>query len=45
MAEQASFSPEQLSAYDGSDAGKPVYISVKGIVYDVSAAREFYGKG
>ncbi len=40
-----TFSPEQLLAYDGSDAAKPVYIAVKGIVYDVSAAREFYGKG
>ncbi|KXZ49314.1 hypothetical protein GPECTOR_22g908 [Gonium pectorale] len=35
----------QLLEYDGSDSGKPVYIAVKGTVYDVSAAREFYGKG
>ncbi|KAG2436590.1 hypothetical protein HYH02_011527 [Chlamydomonas schloesseri] len=40
-----TFTPEELLAYDGSDSSKPVYIAVKGVVYDVSASREFYGKG
>lgn len=40
-----TFTVEELLAYDGSDASKPVYIAVKGVVYDVSASREFYGKG
>ncbi|GLC49197.1 hypothetical protein PLESTB_000192800 [Pleodorina starrii] len=40
-----TFTADELLAYDGSDAEKPVYIAVKGSVYDVSASREFYGKG
>ncbi|GIL51282.1 hypothetical protein Vafri_7313 [Volvox africanus] len=40
-----TFTASELSMYDGSDGDKPVYIAVKGIVYDVSAARDFYGKG
>ncbi|KAG2443810.1 hypothetical protein HXX76_002153 [Chlamydomonas incerta] len=39
------FTAEELLAYDGAEASKPVYIAVKGVVYDVSASREFYGKG
>ncbi|KAG2500584.1 hypothetical protein HYH03_001352 [Edaphochlamys debaryana] len=39
------FTPEELLAFDGSDADKPVYIAVKGVIYDVSQSREFYGKG
>ncbi len=35
---------EELRAYDGA-AGKPVLLAVKGIVFDVSAGRGFYGKG
>ncbi|GLI61975.1 hypothetical protein VaNZ11_004541 [Volvox africanus] len=40
-----TFTASELSTYNGSDGDKPVYIAVKGIVYDVSAARDFYGKG
>ncbi|PNH00377.1 putative steroid-binding protein 3, partial [Tetrabaena socialis] len=39
-----TFTAEELLAYDGSDPSKPVYIAVRGDVYDVSASREFYGK-
>jgi membrane-associated progesterone receptor component len=35
---------EELRGYDGA-AGKPVMLAVKGIVFDVSAGRGFYGKG
>ncbi|KAK1620530.1 hypothetical protein QYE76_026047 [Lolium multiflorum] len=35
----------QLSAYDGSDASKPIYVAIRGKVYDVSAGRGFYGPG
>lgn len=36
---------EELKAYDGSDARKPVYIALNGTIYDVSAGRHVYGPG
>lgn len=36
---------EQLSEMDGRTETTPIYISVKGNIYDVSAAREMYGPG
>lgn len=39
------FTQEQLKAYDGTDASKPVYVSIKGTVFDVSRKRETYGPG
>ncbi|GFR47473.1 hypothetical protein Agub_g9202 [Astrephomene gubernaculifera] len=36
---------QELKEYDGADPTKPVYIAVKGTVYDVSTSREFYGVG
>lgn len=38
-------SPEDLLAYDGSDANKPLLMAIKGQVYDVSRSRNFYGPG
>jgi hypothetical protein len=38
------FTLEQLRDYDGT-SDKPIYISLKYEVYDVSSAREFYGEG
>lgn len=35
----------QLKQYDGSDPSKPIYIGVKGRVFDVSTATSFYGPG
>uniref|UniRef100_A0ACD5Z595 Uncharacterized protein n=1 Tax=Avena sativa TaxID=4498 RepID=A0ACD5Z595_AVESA len=35
----------QLRAYDGSDPSKPIYVAIRGKVYDVSAGRGFYGPG
>jgi hypothetical protein len=35
----------QLSDMDGSTAQTPIYISLNGLIYDVSAARELYGPG
>lgn len=37
--------PEELSAYDGTDPSKPVYLAINGTIYDVSARREVYGPG
>eukprot|EP01038_Epipyxis_sp_PR26KG_P011249 gene11249-15093_t len=38
------FTIEQLRENDGSN-DKPIYIALRGEVYDVSAAKEFYGEG
>ena len=35
----------ELRAYDGSEDGKPIYVAVKGIVYDVTSGKSFYGLG
>ena len=34
-----------LAAFDGTDANKPIYIGMNGLVYDVSAGRKFYETG
>uniref|UniRef100_A0A0E0KD17 Cytochrome b5 heme-binding domain-containing protein n=1 Tax=Oryza punctata TaxID=4537 RepID=A0A0E0KD17_ORYPU len=34
---------EQLAAYDGKDPAKPILITIRGQVYDVSRGRLFYG--
>lgn len=38
------FTAEDLAQYDGQNGG-PIYLSVMGIVYDVTAGRDFYGVG
>ncbi|WOO76693.1 putative steroid-binding protein 3 [Vanrija pseudolonga] len=35
----------ELAKFDGSDPSKPIYVAIKGRVYDVSAKTEMYGKG
>lgn len=42
---QRDFTISQLRSFDGSDSEKPIYISLKGVVYDVSSAHDLYGKG
>jgi membrane-associated progesterone receptor component len=37
------YTPLQLSKFDGSDTSSPIYLSVKGIIYDVSRAASMYG--
>ncbi|ETS78946.1 hypothetical protein PFICI_08799 [Pestalotiopsis fici W106-1] len=37
--------PAELSAYDGSDPEKPIYLAINGTIYDVSANRRTYGPG
>lgn len=38
-------SEEELKAYDGSDPKKPLFMAIKGQIYDVSQSRMFYGPG
>jgi membrane-associated progesterone receptor component len=35
----------ELKKYDGSDETKPILIAAKGIIFDVTRGRDFYGKG
>ena len=42
---QRDFTIPQLRSFDGSDPEKPIYVSLKGVVYDVSSASNLYGKG
>jgi len=39
------FTAEQMKSYDGSEDGKPIYMGIKGVVFDVSEGQGFYGKG
>ncbi|KAF8634259.1 hypothetical protein AX17_004216 [Amanita inopinata Kibby_2008] len=39
------FTPEQLSEYDGSVEGGPIYVAIKGTVFDVTHKAEVYGAG
>lgn len=40
----STITPDQLSRYNGLN-GMPVYLSVKGQVYDVTSGAAFYGPG
>ncbi|KAI0035468.1 progesterone binding protein [Vararia minispora EC-137] len=39
------FTLEQLKVFDGSDPSKPIYVSIKGTVFDVTHKRDTYGPG
>lgn len=36
---------KELQEYDGSDPSKPIYVSIKGDVFDVTRKKDVYGKG
>ncbi|GMY29155.1 probable steroid-binding protein 3 [Fagus crenata] len=36
---------QQLSQYNGTDASKPIYVAVKGRIFDVTNGKSFYGPG
>ncbi|KAF7653200.1 hypothetical protein LDENG_00086060 [Lucifuga dentata] len=38
------FTEEDLKRYDGSEEGQPIYMAIKGVVFDVTKGKEFYGK-
>ncbi|WOO82392.1 Membrane steroid-binding protein 2 [Vanrija pseudolonga] len=44
-APQREFTLLELARHDGADPNKPIYISIKGQVFDVSANPRVYGKG
>ncbi|OJA20524.1 hypothetical protein AZE42_01593 [Rhizopogon vesiculosus] len=39
------FTLEHLKQFDGSDLSKPIYVSIKGIVFDVTRKSDVYGPG
>lgn len=39
------FTNQELAKYDGSDPNLPIYLAIKGVVFDVSEGKDFYGKG
>lgn len=36
---------DELSKYDGSDPSQPIWLAIKGTVFDVSGKKEMYGPG
>lgn len=39
------FTKEELSVYDGKNPDLPIYVAIKGIVFDVSESKKAYGPG
>ncbi|XP_004626911.1 neudesin [Octodon degus] len=39
------FTEEELARYDGAEEDQPIYLAVKGVVFDVTSGKEFYGRG
>ncbi|KAM4694524.1 neudesin [Discoglossus pictus] len=39
------FTDEDLSNYNGEQEDHPIYMAVKGAVFDVTSGKQFYGKG
>ncbi|KAL0327620.1 UNVERIFIED_CONTAM: putative steroid-binding protein 3 [Sesamum angustifolium] len=37
--------PQQLKAHDGADPSKPIYVAIRGRIYDVTSGKSFYGPG
>uniref|UniRef100_A0A7N9CHC3 Neudesin n=3 Tax=Macaca TaxID=9539 RepID=A0A7N9CHC3_MACFA len=44
-APSASFTEEELARYGGEEEDQPIYLAVKGVVFDVTSGKEFYGRG
>ena len=36
---------DELRAFDGTDPKLPIYVAMKGIVFDVTSKRDVYGPG
>ncbi|CAO3573808.1 unnamed protein product [Mortierella alpina] len=39
------FTPEELAKHDGTNDSVPIYVAIKGKVFDVSTKKEMYGPG
>ncbi|XP_010472503.1 PREDICTED: probable steroid-binding protein 3 [Camelina sativa] len=39
------FTAEQLSRYNGTNESSPIYVAIKGRVFDVTTGKSFYGPG
>ena len=39
------YTPAGLAEFDGSDPDRPILLAVRGVVFDVSEGRDFYGPG
>ncbi|XP_038666991.1 neudesin isoform X1 [Scyliorhinus canicula] len=39
------FTDTELAKYNGEEEGQPIYMAIKGVVFDVTLGKEFYGKG
>ncbi|XP_010548573.1 PREDICTED: probable steroid-binding protein 3 [Tarenaya hassleriana] len=39
------FTAEQLSHYNGTDESEPIYVAIRGRVFDVTTGNSFYGPG
>ncbi|KAL3900790.1 MAG: hypothetical protein SGCHY_001099 [Lobulomycetales sp.] len=40
---EKTFTVSELAEYDGTDPSKPIYLSLRGKVYDVTAGKDYYG--
>ncbi|XP_072031683.1 uncharacterized protein [Amphiura filiformis] len=40
-----AFTAAELAIYDGSNPDLPIYLSIKGAVFDVTEGKDYYGKG
>ncbi|XP_020385451.2 neudesin [Rhincodon typus] len=39
------FTDTELAKYNGEEKDQPIYMAIKGVVFDVTSGKEFYGKG
>ncbi|XP_078413143.1 neudesin isoform X1 [Cetorhinus maximus] len=39
------FTDTELAKYNGEKKDQPIYMAIKGVVFDVTLGKEFYGKG
>ncbi|XP_028676573.1 neudesin [Erpetoichthys calabaricus] len=39
------FTDEDLVKYNGQQDGSPIYMAVKGVVFDVTSGKDYYGRG
>lgn len=37
------FTMEELAKHDGSDPSLPMLLSIRGVVYDITSGKQFYG--